>query len=162
MNELADVLSWTLYRNLYRIAPAYLKKLFGTFDFDLYGNATASYVPQFPLAGVYRARTLSHCPLAPLRSVAIPPWSQILPLVSGASDHEQHRRSLTLVLPYWPSQIWWPLICQLGPAWLLPGRPWHNPWSPASKQPLWQAVVVLLGPPSSVLATCYRLLCRGA
>ena len=148
-NELADILSRTVHRNLFVLSPAWVQRTLPPLDFDLFGSATHSLARHFPRLPPFCARPPSLCPPVGV-SVLSPRWKDILALCTAVqSAPVRAHQALLIILPFWPAQLWWPLARRLGPLFLLPGYPWLNPAAPRTAQPRWRAVVCLRAGPSA-------------
>ena len=148
LNSLADLLSRTVQSNSYRLDSEWFATHVGTPDFDLTGNALHSYAPRYPLVADYRCRPLRLCPSG-RRSVAVPQWGHILPLLQ-ALIREELTGHLSVVLPAWPGAPWYPLLQAVPRATLRqpPGRPWLTP---GRRRTRWTAVILAVRPASLAL-----------
>lgn len=128
---LADQLSRTLDYNCYKLHHSTLGKSKLQFDFDLFGSPLHSLAPAYCTSLVYRARRLRDCPALPRLCVAVPPWHQVMPLLSeavGAPENVRGKKIL-LIVPHWPAQPWWPLLLRVAKGRLITfgAKPWVSP-----------------------------------
>ena len=140
-NEVADVLSRTVYHNAFTLDSSVVRSLLHAFPncCDIFGSAHFSYTHDFPLTPLStRPRQLSDCP-SHLLPLAVPPWGQIPNLLGTEVS-----RPWLLVVPLWTAQWWWPvLVGRAVELHCLPGTPWQHPRD--RKHCHWGAVLARMG-----------------
>lgn len=173
-NDRADRLSrvkrdrtdWMLNRRLF----GHLNRLFGPFTLDLFATRLNALLPRFVSRFPDPEATAVDAFLQDLskeRAYANPPFNLIARLLAMT---KRQRATLTVVLPAWESQPWWPLLAEMlvAPPVLLPHRldtflPGHLGNELPMGPPRWQAIAAKIsGAPSSVSAFRRRWLelCR--
>jgi hypothetical protein len=146
-NTQADLASRRFYlKNLWKLRPqtfAHLQQLWGPHDVDLFADRTSHLLPQYvswkldPHALATDALTI---PWTQFKNPYMnPPWNLIT--LTLQKIREQRLNQATLVVPHWPSAIWYPLLTDMAmapPVFLDPKKhtmlsipsapsPWTNP-----------------------------------
>jgi len=173
-NDRADKLSrrkrdrtdWMLHRNLF----SRLSRQCGPFTLDLFATRLNAqlprYVSRFPDPGAESVDAFRQ-KLTKERAYANPPFNLITRLLAMV---KRQRARLTVVLPAWEAQPWWPLLAEMliAPPIRLPRRldtflPGHLGNKLPMGAPRWTAIAATIsGAPCStaVFRTRWRELCR--
>jgi hypothetical protein len=175
-NDRADKLSrrqrdrtdWMLNRALFKR----LSKHFGPFTIDLFATRLNAQLPRYiskiPDPGATAVDAFRQ-DLRHERAYANPPFNLIGRLLAQA---RRQRATLTVVLPAWEAQAWWPLLGEMliAPPVLLPRRldtflPGHLGNEVPMGPPRWSAIAAKIsGAPSSIKAfrLKWRELCQAS
>jgi hypothetical protein len=118
-NTQADLASRRFYlKNLWKLTPptfAYLQRRWGPHDVDLFADRTTNLLPRYvswkldPQAIATDALSI---PWTPFHNPYMnPPWNLIMPTLQKIK--EERLRQVTLVVPHWPTAIWFPLLTSM-------------------------------------------------
>jgi hypothetical protein len=118
-NTQADLASRRFYlKNLWKLTPptfAYLQKLWGTHDVDLFADRTTFQVPRYVSWKLDPHAIASDALSIPWNQFQNPymnpPWNLIMPTLQKIKLERLPRT--TLVVPHWSSAIWFPLLMSM-------------------------------------------------
>ena len=167
LNKRADALSrWKRDRSDWRLNPRVFRRvdrMWGRHSLDLFATRLNAQLPRFvswwhdPEAWATDAFLQD---LRPENAYANPPFSMVARLLAMV---RRQRATMTVIVPVWRTQLWWPMLAEMAVDCPLLFRPLHNLFLPGhlgSETPMgaprWPALAVRISGATSKVAAFQR------